>query len=190
MSGKNVKDVNLKLAYRLLHPRNTALLTCVDEEGRANIITLAWLMPVSINPPLVAVSIAPRRYSHKLIEESGEFVINVPTMELVEETLYCGSVSGRRVDKFKETGLTPIPAKKVKAPAIKECIAHLECVVRQKVPAGDHTLFIGEVVAAHVNKDVFDGRFDVKKAKIIYHVGGDEFITHIDEITVPKIKDS
>ncbi|MCD6469793.1 flavin reductase, partial [Candidatus Bathyarchaeota archaeon] len=69
MSGKNVKDVNLKLAYRLLHPRNTALLTCVDGEGKANIITLAWLMPVSINPPLVAVSIAPRRYSHRLIEE-------------------------------------------------------------------------------------------------------------------------
>lgn len=188
MSDKNVKDVNLKLACRLLHPRNTALLTCVDKGGKANIITLAWLMPVSINPPLIAVSIAPKRYSHKLIEESGEFVINIPTIELIEETFYCGSISGRKADKFKETGLTPIPAKKVKSPAIKECIAHLECIVQQKIPAGDHTIFIGEVVAAYANKEVFDEAFDVKRAKIIYHIGGNEFTTHIDEVVTPKQK--
>lgn len=92
-------------------------------------------MPVSINPPLLAVSIAPRRHSYKLIQETKEFVINIPTMKFVKETLFCGRKSGRDVDKFKETKLTPLPAKTVKAPIIKECVAHLECKLYKRIAA-------------------------------------------------------
>lgn len=186
MTEKAKIDVDMDLAHRLLHPRNTILVTCSSPEGKANIITLAWSMPVSWNPPLVAISIGLRRYSHKLIEETKEFVVNIPTMEIVKETLYCGKVSGREFDKFKETKLTPAPAKKVKVPVIKECIAHLECKLRQQVSAGDHTLFIGEVVAAYVNEGIFDRIFNIKKVKPVYHLGGDKFATLTDEVVVPS----
>jgi len=169
--------------YRLLHPKLVVLLTCVDESGKANIITLAWAMPVSIQPPLIVVSIAPRRYSHGLIEKTKEFVLNIPTMELLKETFFCGRRSGRDVDKFGETGLTPLPARKVKAPIIKECVAHLECTLHKRVEAGDHTLFIGEVVAAYADKNVFAQTYDVEKAKLIYHIGGAEFTTLASKVT-------
>ncbi len=186
MKEKVKIDVDLDLAYRLLHPRNTILVTCIGSDGRPNIITLAWSMPVSLNPPIVAVSIAPRRYSHKLIEESKEFVINIPTMEIVKETLYCGRVSGRKVDKFKEAKLTAAPAKKVKAPIIKECVAHLECIVNRQISVGDHTIFLGKVVTAYVNEGLFSETFNIKKAKLVYHLGGDAFTTLSDERVVPS----
>ena len=127
VSKKEEANVNPSSAYRLLHPMHTVLVSCVGKDGKPNIITLAWAIPTSINPPLVAVSIAPKRHSHILIEETKEFVINIPTVKILKETLFCGRVSGRGHDKFKEAGFTPLPAKKVKPPIIKECVAHLEC---------------------------------------------------------------
>ncbi len=175
-------DVSLDLAYRLLHPRNTVLVTCAGSNGKPNIITLAWSMPVSRDPPIVAISIAPKRYSHKLIEETKEFVINIPTISILRQTFYCGKTSGRDVDKFKESGLTPAPAKKVKVPIIRECVAHLECKLLNQFEIGDHTLFVGEVIAAYANNGIFDKVFDVAKAKLVYHMGGNKFVTLQDEI--------
>jgi len=180
-------EVDSELAYRLLHPRHTVLVSCADKNGKANIITLAWSMPVSINPPIVAMSIAPKRYSHQLIEETKEFVINIPTMDIVRETLFCGRRSGRTHDKFEETKLTPLPAKIVKPPIIKECVAHLECRLDQQITAGDHTLFTGRVLTAYANKGVFDEKFDVKRVKPIYHMGGDDFVTIAPGIVSPQL---
>ncbi|MDI6805759.1 MAG: flavin reductase family protein, partial [Candidatus Bathyarchaeia archaeon] len=153
MSEKEKVNVDLSSASRLLHPMHTVLVSCIGKAGKPNIITLAWAMPTSINPPLVAISIAPRRYSHALIEETKEFVVNIPTMEILRETLFCGRRSGRDLDKFKEAGLTPAPAKKVKPPIIKECVAHLECRLHSQFTIGDHTIFIGEIVEAYVEKE-------------------------------------
>jgi len=177
--------VDSKLVYRLLHPRHTVLVTCTNKAGKANIITLAWSMPTSFDPCMVAISIAPRRLSHKMIEETGEFVVNVPTMKIVKQTLFCGRISGRRCDKFKEAHLTPLPAKKVCSPIIKECVAHLECKLVQKTATGDHTLFIGEVLTAYVNKGAFIKSFNIKKVKPILHMGGDDFATISPEIVSP-----
>jgi flavin reductase (DIM6/NTAB) family NADH-FMN oxidoreductase RutF len=178
-------EVESELAYRLLHPRHTVLVTCVDKTGKANIITLAWSMPTSINPPMVVVSIAPERYSYRLIEEAGEFVVNVPTMKIVRKTLFCGRTSGVECDKFKETRLTATPAKKVQSPIIKECVAHLECKLVQTIPTGDHTLFVGRVVAAYVNRGIFYKTFNVKKVKPVFHMGGDSFVTILPEVVTP-----
>ena len=101
------------------------MVSCIDKTDGANIVTLAWSMPTSSDPPLIAISVSPRRYSHRLIEETKEFVVNVPTIEIARETLFCGRVSGRKHDKFKEAPLTALPAKKVQAAIIKECVAHL-----------------------------------------------------------------
>jgi len=178
-------EVDFELAYRLLHPRHTVLVTCVDKAGKANIITLAWTMPTSINPPMVVLSIAPKRLSHRMIEETGEFVINVPTMKIVKQTLFCGRISGAECDKFKETRFTATPAKKVRSSIIKECVAHLECKLVRTIPAGDHTLFVGEVVAAYVNRGVFKKTFNVRRVKPIFHMGGDSFVTISPKVVTP-----
>jgi len=173
MSSK--PDVNSQYAYRLLHPMHTVLISCVGNTGKPNITTIAWAMPTSGNPPLVAISVSPQRHSHSLIEESGEFIINVPTLEQLQAVYACGSFSGRSFDKFKKAGLTPIPAKKVKAPAIRECIAHVECVVDSQVKTGDHTVLIGKVVAAYATVGVFTERFVLESARMLYHAGGNNF---------------
>jgi flavin reductase (DIM6/NTAB) family NADH-FMN oxidoreductase RutF len=146
--------------HRRLQPGPASVVvmaTCVGKEGRPNIITLGMYMPISSKPPMVCIGVAPQRYSHGLIEETGEFVVNVPSIGLEEQMHYCGVKSGRYVDKFAETGLTPIPAKTVKPPLIEECFGHLECRVVQRHVCGDHTLFVGEVVATSVDEDVMDG---------------------------------
>ncbi len=153
---------------RRLQPTPVVMATCIDKEGNANIITLGMYMPISHRPSLVCVGVAPQRYSHKLIEETGEFVVNSPPIGLEKEMHYCGMESGRNVDKFKETGLTPIPSLKVKPPRIKECFGHLECKVVKSITCGDHTLFVGEVVASTGDAEMMNGDvLDVLKAKPI-----------------------
>jgi len=173
VSGK--LEVNSAYAYRLLHPMHIMLISCVGKAGKPNVTTVAWAMPTSNNPPLVSISISPQRHSYTLIEESGEFVINVPTLDILQSVYACGSFSGRSFDKFKKAELTPIPAKKVKAPAIRECIAHIECTVDSKFTTGDHTVFVGNIVAAYANPGVFTERYVLKHARMLYHAGGNNF---------------
>jgi len=173
MSAKT--QVNIASAYRLLHPMHTVLVSCVGKAGKPNITTLAWAMPTSINPPLLAISLAPTRHSHTLIEESGEFMVNIPTLETLQAVYACGSLTGRSFDKFKKASLTPMPAKKVKAPAIRECIAHLECSVVSKFTTGDHTVFVGKILEAYADMGVFTESYDLKKARLLYHLGGNNF---------------
>ncbi len=152
----------------VLFPVPTVLVTSCLEGYAPNIITIAWTGILNSEPPVVYVSVRPGdRHSHKLIKESGEYVINIPSVEQVKAVDYCGTVSGKDVDKFKETGLTPVPASKVKAPLIAECPVNVECKVRQVVSLGSHDVFIGDVLAVHYNEDILDekGRPDVNKIK-------------------------
>ncbi len=160
-------DVKLELATRLMYPRPIVLITCIDSSGRPNIIPVAWTMPTSFNPPIVAISVALARYSHKLITEGREFVINVPTKELVKDIDYLGSVSGKDVDKFKASNLTALPANKVKPPLIGECVAHIECELVSKLDTGDHTIFVGKVVAAQANENAFKTNYDLNSVEIV-----------------------
>jgi len=155
--------------------------------GKPNIMTLAWAMPISRDPPLLLIGMVPQRYSHELIVGLKEFVVNIPTMDIIKETLFCGKRTGREHDKFAETGLTPLPAKMIRSPIIKECVAHLECKLHQQITMGDHTLFVGEVLTAYVNEGVFLNRkFDLEKVRLIYHAGGNDFAT-LDPETVTLI---
>ncbi len=154
---------------------HTVIVSCVGNSGKPNATTLAWAMPTSANPPLLAISIAPTRHSHTLIEESGEFTVNIPTIETLQAVYACGSLTGRSFDKFKKANLTPMPGKKVKAPAIRECIAHLECEVDGQMTTGDHTIFVGKIVEAYADMGVFSEAYDLKKARVLFHVGGNGF---------------
>jgi len=149
-----------------LYPVPVVLATCGTE--KPNVITLAWVGTVCSDPPTIGIGVRPGRYSHALIEEAGEFVINIPGEDLLEVTDRCGHVSGRDIDKFAAFDLTPEPASEVGTPLIAECPVNMECKVVQKIPLGAHDLFLGEIVAVHVDEAVLDetGRhIDYGKAK-------------------------
>ncbi len=142
-------------------PMKHFLLTCGNMEEDSNIITISFCMPVSKEPPLIACAIGKESYSYKLINKTKEFVVNVPQKELQAKTYYCGYHSGYQVDKFKETGLNPVKAKSVEVPIIAECVAHMECVVKQKIRTGDKILFIGEIIESYADESLVKGKVTV-----------------------------
>ncbi len=172
-----MNKVNLRPTTTMF-PLPVMLITCVDGSGKPNIITLAWVGMVNSDPPMVSISIRPSRYSHGLVKASQEFVVNIPSKEMIRKVDLCGVVSGRDVDKFSETGLTPIPAAEVSSPLIEECPINLECKVRKIIPLGSHDLFIGEIVAIHIEDTVLKekGRVDIAKAlPVAYCAGAHEY---------------
>jgi flavin reductase (DIM6/NTAB) family NADH-FMN oxidoreductase RutF len=152
--------------YRPIYPTPAALITSISSEGEPNIITLGEVYNLSLRrPTIVGISLTKSRYSHELISQRGEFVVNMPTISILDKVDQCGSVSGRDVDKFAAFGLTPEPASRVAPPLISECPINLECVVLGMEEIGDHDMFKGEVVAAHVDEDLIgeDGRIQVER---------------------------
>ena len=169
MTKKDVMDY----WWRSTAPRSIVLVTSRSKDGKLNVMPMAWSMPVSQGPPLLTIAMSKRNYSHELINETGEFVLNIPTKQIIDEVNTCGSTSGRSVDKIKNTGLSISSAKTVKPPIINECIAHIECKVVDKFDAGDHTLFVGRVLAAYAEDELFtEFGWDLTKAKPLLHVGG------------------
>ncbi len=146
-------------------PMRHFLITCGEIEGRSNIIAVSFCMPVSKEPPLIACAIGRNSYSSELIKSNKEFIVNIPPDELKSKIYYCGFHSGYQVDKFKETGLTPQPARMVKAPIIGECVAHMECKVRQEIETGDKNLFIGEVIEAYADEVLVRREGSIEYAK-------------------------
>jgi len=157
----------IKEPFTALFPVPVVLVTSVDEAGKPNIITLAWVGMVCSEPPQVGISIRPKRYSHGLISKTKEFVVNIPTEEMAAQVDYCGTVSGRQVDKFQGANLTPEPASKVRPPLIKECPVNIECRVKETLSLGAHDLFIGEILAVHLEEAILNerGRIDVSKVR-------------------------
>ncbi len=163
---------------RLFAPQLVGLVSSIDKNGRPNVATLAWITTVSAEPPLVSIAVGRTRYTHECISNSREFVVNLPTMDILKEVQLAGSMSGRDVDKFKKTGLTPKESIAVKTPRVKECAAHLECKVVDVKEAGDHTIFIGKVVATTCEPGaVRDGVLDISRVKPVLHLGGTFFTT-------------
>lgn len=158
----------------MLYPLPAVMVSVADKEGNPNIITVAWAGTVCTNPPMVSISVRPERYSYHMIEETGEFVINLTTEKLAYATDYCGVRSGRDVDKFKELHLTPEKAEHVSAPLIGESPVNIECRVVKKETPGSHHIFLAEVKAVHVDDAYMDqkGRFALEKADPIVYVHG------------------
>ena len=143
------EQVAVGRAWELKYPEQVVMVTTISVVGEPNIITLGWAMPTSGSPPMCAVSIGLPRYSHELLEEVPEFVLTFPAEDMEEAMLFCGTRSGREVDKFREAGLTAIPATVVRPPLIGEAVTNMECTVASTHRTGDHTIFVGEIVAAH-----------------------------------------
>jgi flavin reductase (DIM6/NTAB) family NADH-FMN oxidoreductase RutF len=170
------KTGNIEKFYQYAFPMQAAILTCADKNGKTNPITVAWHTPISKKPPLYGVSIAPSRFSYKLIKESKEFAINFAPYNIVEKIHFCGTKSGRNTDKIKETGLTLSDPKKIKTKIIKECFANLECKLYKSIKLGDHTFFVGEVVNTQINKDAFENDIlNNKNVKPCYYLGSNTY---------------
>ncbi|MFX0061504.1 MAG: flavin reductase family protein [Candidatus Hermodarchaeota archaeon] len=189
MPLKHQKKVSVAFerSLYLLHPYNACLVTCKGENGKSNIITVAWIIPVSVDPPLLAMSIRPQRYSYNLLIESAEFVINIPTFDMAQQVLFCGRRSGWSHEKFKEASLSSQKAKIVNTPIIEECIAHLECKLVRTIELGDHVLIIGQILAAYALESYFDEVYDITKFSPCLHIGKNLFTTCIKENIEPKI---
>ncbi|MBI5417356.1 flavin reductase family protein [Candidatus Poribacteria bacterium] len=159
-----MKKTILKPSTFLL-PCPVGLITTQGKNNKQNIITLAWIGIIASEPPMLSISIRPSRFSHALLKENSDFVINIPTSEQLEKVDYCGTVSGQTIDKFNTTGFTANKASQVKAPIITECPINLECQVKQIITYGSHDVFLAEILAVQVNEDVIgnDNKWSIEK---------------------------
>lgn len=160
----------------MLNPVPVVMVSCGSKE-EANIITIAWTGIVNSDPPLTYVSVRRERHSHHMIEESGQFVINLCTEKLAFAADFCGVRSGREVDKFKNQSLTPGTAEKVSAPTIEEAPVNLECVVKEQHRYGTHDMFVAEIVNVQVDEKLVDekGRICLDQAELICYSHGEYF---------------
>lgn len=158
----------------LLAPVPAVMVTSCNADGKPNICTVAWTGTICSDPPMLSISLRPATHSHSLIRDSGEFVVNVPSISEMWATDYCGVVSGRDVDKFKEAHLTPGKSLKVKPPIIMECPLNIECKVRQTINLGSHTMFIAEVLAVQASENLMtkSGRLALENAGIFAYAHG------------------
>lgn len=158
-------------AQTLLIPLPAVLISCQWGVEKPNIITASWVGICCSEPPMLSVAIRKGRFSHSIISKSMEFVVNLTSEKHLKVVDFCGTISGKKVDKFKKMGLTPKKGEKVNAPLIEECPFNLECVVRKILKLGSHDLFISEIVAVHADPAYLDqqNKPDLKKFKpLIY----------------------
>ena len=162
----------------MLYPLPAVLVSCGSmQDGKINLITVAWTGTVCTNPPKLYISVRPERHSYDMIRNSGEFVVNLTTRSMTRATDYCGVKSGRDVDKWKECRLTPIAADTVSCPMVEQAPVNIECKVDQVLELGSHHMFIADVTAVHVDEDLLDerGTFHLEKAGLMAYSHGRYF---------------
>ena len=161
----------------MVYPLPAVMVSCADEEGNSNIITVAWTGTICTNPPMAYISVRPERHSYEMIRKTGEFVINLTTKDLVYATDYCGVRSGKDVDKFAEMKLTKEQGSVVAAPMIGESPVNIECKVREIKELGSHHMFLADVVAVHVDDSYMNEKqkFELGKAEPICYSHGEYY---------------
>jgi flavin reductase (DIM6/NTAB) family NADH-FMN oxidoreductase RutF len=170
-------ELDLSRATRLLQPGPVALVTAKHKD-KANVMVAAWVTNVSTDPPMVALAVYPARFTHDLIQKSGQFALNIPPRPMLSQVKKIAEVSGADVDKFVLTKLNLYEAKQVHAPLIVECVGHLECGVVDALRVGNHTVFLAEIVAASVEETAFDGeRWTLadETVKPLHHLGANTY---------------
>lgn len=162
----------------MLYPLPVVMVSVADKAGNSNIFTVAWTGTICSNPPMVSISVRPERYSYHMIQETGEFVINLTTKELTYATDYCGVQSGKTVDKWERLHLTRIPGREVQVPLIAESPVNIECKVTEVKKLGTHDMFLAEVVAVQVDDVYMDEkqRFHLTKAEPIVYSHGEYYL--------------
>lgn len=159
-----------------IYPLPVVMVSCGTME-KSNIITVAWTGIINSDKPMCYISVRKERYSHDIIKNSKEFVINLTNKSLAYATDWCGVKSGSNVDKFKEMKLTKEKAKNVKCPLIKESPVSIECKVKEIKSLGSHDMFIAEILSIDVEDEYIDtkGAFDISKCDLITYANGKYF---------------
>ena len=145
---------------RLLFPLPTVLIVCGDME-KANIVTIAWISMLTGSPPTLGISVGTRGFSSKLIKTNKNFTVNIASIDIIEESDFCGITSGKNIEKFEKSGLTKLPSTIIESPIIKECPVNFECKLTDSGVFGTTNHFVGEIVETHVDTDKLN---DVQKA--------------------------
>ena len=162
----------------MLYPLPAVMVSCANEAGERDIVTVAWAGTVCTNPPMLSISLRPERHSYHIIRESGEFVVNLVTTRLQRACDWCGVRSGRDYDKWAECRLTAEPAARLElAPAIAESPVNIECRVRDVLELGSHHLFLADVIAVQVEEGLLDtrGKLDLARANLTAYSHGEYF---------------
>ncbi|MDI6851948.1 MAG: flavin reductase family protein [bacterium] len=160
-----------KYPYRVIHPAMVVIVTSVDQKGTPNACTVAWSMPVSVNPPLIAIALQKRHKTTNNLEETGEFVLNIPGRNLQELAEKCGSESGWQVNKFEKYNIKALPSKLAKPPRIDGALGYVECKLYAKYEGGDHYIFVGEILLAEADEKYFTDMWK-DEAELLFHYGG------------------
>lgn len=163
----------------MVYPVPAVMVSCADKDGRANIITVAWTGTICSDPAMLYISVRPQRYSYHMIEETGEFVVNLTTQKLAKATDYCGVRSGKEIDKWKEMHLTQAKADSLTyAPIIAESPVNIECKVEEIKQLGSHDMFIARVTGVQVSKEFMNenGRFALNETGLMAYSHG-EYLT-------------
>ncbi len=160
----------------MLAPTPPVMVSCGTAE-QANIITVAWTGIINTIPPKTYISVRPSRHSHGIIKERGEFVLNLTPTALVRAADYCGTYTGKKVDKFKKCHLTKLSVEEVEAPLIAETPISLCCRVTDIMPLGSHDMFLADIVAVYANEDLLDdkGKLHMAKAGLCAYAHGEYF---------------
>lgn len=139
-----------------------------------HVMTCNRIVSCSAEPPRLAISIRPGRYSHSLVHESGEFVVNIPAPAQSTLVDYIGVVTGSKEDKIAIADLKLVPGFKVKTPLLADFPVNIECTVEQEIPLDSHTMFIGLVQAVHAEESLLDEHddVDVKRAQGLFYDNG------------------
>lgn len=163
-------------ATRLLEPGPVTLLTS-RHRSADNIMTAAWIMPLSMSPPLIGVAIHPGRLTHEYVSKSEFFALNIPLIDQLAAVHRCGIESGRDGDKFISAGLSPVDALELDLPLIEQCVAHIECGVVARSQFGDHDLFVGQPLAVSADDEAFNERWQVEldAGRILHHLRADYY---------------
>lgn len=163
---------------RLVQPGLTVLITS-SYDGNDALMAAAWISPVSYIPPRIAVAISPERYTYDVVRNSGMFAVNIMEFKYVDSVCKAGILSGRDYrDKFLAVGLSRSRGYKLPIVTVKEAVGVVECKVLNVVPAGDHDIFIGDVVIAYVNKDdAYNTHWDIHNYEPILYISEGHFIT-------------
>ena len=170
-----MEKISLK-AGTLLSPLPPVMVSCGTME-KPNIITIAWTGIINSQPPKTYISVRKSRYSYDIIKESGEFVINLTTADLVRAADLCGVKSGRDVDKFALCNLNPQASEKISAPAIEEAHLCLECVVTKVEELGSHDMFMADIVNVRADSSLMDknGRLALEKSDLVAYAHGEYY---------------
>ncbi len=161
----------------LVVPAPAALISCRAPGKEPNLITLAWCGNINSDPPMLSISVRPSRHSYGMLVESGEFVVNLPSSGMAKAVDYCGVVSGRDVDKWRETGLTPLKMEETDCPGVEEAPINIACRTTQRIALGTHDMFLAEVLGVTVGSRLLDkaGRFRLEKAELLCFAHGEYY---------------